>query len=460
MPLLAGFIVPHPPLIVPEVGRGKEREIAQTVQSFHAIAAELAALAPETIVVISPHSTLYADYIHISPGTSASGSLRQFGAPKEYKTAYDSALVSEISKLCEQSDFPAGTLGEKDPALDHATLVPLHFIKQYLSNFKLVRIAISGLSRQEHYEFGMLLSKAIEKSGRKVVIVASGDLSHKLTHDGPYGYSPDGPKLDAELVKIMKSGDFGAFLDLDEALCENAAECGLRGFVMMSGAFDKKAVTPRFYSYEGPFGVGYAVASFHAFGIDDSRDYLSRFKENSLRKIQTIRDGEDAYTRLARETLEGYVSTGRLPAVPADLADDMQNRRAGVFVSIKKHGELRGCIGTTSPVRESIALEIMHNAVAAGAEDPRFSPVRQGELTSLVYSVDVLAPAEPVTDRSKLDVKRYGVIVSKGSRRGLLLPNLDGVDSVDKQLQIACQKAGISPDENFDVSRFEVVRHT
>jgi AmmeMemoRadiSam system protein A len=133
--------------------------------------------------------------------------------------------------------------------------------------------------------------------------------------------------------------------------------------------------------------------------------------------------------------------------------------RAGVFVSLKKNGQLRGCIGTFEPCQENIASEIIHNAVAAGVNDPRFWPVELDEIPELDFSVDVLTPPEPVRSRDELDPKRYGVIVNNGRRTGLLLPDLDGVDTVDEQLSIACQKAGIAPDEPIHIFRFEVNRY-
>jgi AmmeMemoRadiSam system protein A len=128
-------------------------------------------------------------------------------------------------------------------------------------------------------------------------------------------------------------------------------------------------------------------------------------------------------------------------------------------VTIKKHGELRGCIGTISPVTNSIAEEICRNAVSSCAGDPRFDPVRPEELPDLQYSVDVLSPPENISSPDMLDVKRYGVIVSRGARRGLLLPNLDGVDTVEQQIDIAMKKAGIRPGEDYKLQRFEVIRH-
>mgnify|MGYP001313738401 FL=1 len=162
---------------------------------------------------------------------------------------------------------------------------------------------------------------------------------------------------------------------------------------------------------------------------------------------------------LARLTLETYVRTGKKIARPEGLPEEMLENRAGVFVSLKKHGQLRGCIGTIAPTCPCIADEIIQNAISAGTQDPRFSPVRENELDDIVYSVDVLSKPEPVKDKSELDVIKYGVIVTAGHKRGLLLPNLEGVDTVEQQLAIARQKAGIRDDESYTIERFEVVRH-
>ena len=138
--------------------------------------------------------------------------------------------------------------------------------------------------------------------------------------------------------------------------------------------------------------------------------------------------------KLARLSLETYVRKGEYAPIPDDLPDDMTRRKAGVFVSLKKHGQLRGCIGTISPVTNSVAMEILRNAVSAGTEDPRFAPVNKAELDEIVYSVDVLSEPEDISSIEELDVKKYGVIVSSGFRRGLLLPNLDGVDTPEQQV--------------------------
>jgi len=160
---------------------------------------------------------------------------------------------------------------------------------------------------------------------------------------------------------------------------------------------------------------------------------------------------------LAKKTVETYVREGKTPQ-PEELTPEMK-QKAGVFVSIHKFGELRGCIGTIEPQKDSVAEEIITNAISSATGDPRFPPVAPNELKDLDYNVDVLTTPEPVASQDQLDPKRYGVIVEVGFRRGLLLPDLEGVDSVDYQIDICRQKAGIAPDESVKLYRFEVRRY-
>lgn len=159
---------------------------------------------------------------------------------------------------------------------------------------------------------------------------------------------------------------------------------------------------------------------------------------------------------LAKKTVESYVREGKVPQ-PRELTSEMKER-AGVFVSIHKHGELRGCIGTFEPTKANVAEEITTNAINSATEDPRFPPVAVSELDDLEYSVDLLTQPEPVKDASQLDAKKYGVIVQSGFRKGLLLPDLEGVDSVEEQIAICRLKAGISPQEPVNLYRFQVRR--
>ncbi len=462
MSIKAAYIVPHPPLIFPEVGGGEEKNIQTTIDSMRSISKEIAEIKPDTIVIISPHSIMYSDYIHISPGNSAEGDMSQYRAPQvRIRLKYDTDFVKDLEINSEQSGIPAGTLGEKDSMLDHATMIPIRFINEVYTDYKAVRIAPAGISFDDLYKFGQVIKLTAEESDKKVVIIASGDLSHKLLDDGPYGFAKEGPEFDDLICRAIETGDFGIFMDMDPSFEEKAANCGLRGFIIMAGALHKTKVDSELLSYEGPFGVGYGVGKFMPKGQDDSRDFLDKFLRSQKDKIDEQRSKEDEYVTLARNTVEELAIHHKEYKPPQKLLQAMIDEKAGVFVSIKKDGELRGCIGTTGPVTANISQEIIRNAISASSEDPRFPPITREELDRLSYSVDILKPPEDIADKSMLDTDKYGVIVSLGMKRGLLLPNLDGIDNVDDQIKIAMQKAGISLSDIDKVSlqRFEVVRH-
>lgn len=462
MPVLGAIIVPHPPLILPRVGKGQEKRIQATVDAYRAAAARVAAWEPDALIVSTPHSVMYSDYFHLSPGTGAHGDMSRFGAADERLEAdYDVSLRNEAIRLAEEEGLDAGTLGERDASLDHGAFIPLWFLRAAGVRCPIVRVGLSGYSPLHHYRLGQCFARAAENLGRRMAFVASGDLSHKLKPDGPYGFAPEGPVYDEQVTAAMASGDFLRFLTMDEGLCDRAAECGQRSFQIMAGALDGLAVEPELLSHEGPFGVGYGVAVFTVTGRDLSRRFGERFAETRRERVSVQKASEDAWVRLARLSLETYVKTGkRLDSLPSGLPAELAETRAGAFVSLHIGERLRGCIGTIAPTAPSVAWEIVQNAVSAGVRDPRFSPVRTSELDELTYSVDVLGESEPIVSPAQLDVKRYGVIVSCGTRRGLLLPDLDGVDTVERQIEIAREKGGIGALEKYRLERFEVVRHT
>ena len=468
MSVIAAYVVPHPPLILPEVGRGQEAGIQSTVNGFKEAAAMFAANAPETAVLISPHSVMYADYFHISPGDETWGDMSAFGA-RGPRTAviYDQAMAEAIERAAGSRRLPAGSAGQRDKRLDHGSVVPLRFFQEAYPDFRLVRIGLSGLSAITHYQLGQCIAAAADELGRRTVIIASGDLSHRLKSDGPYGFAPEGPVFDRRVMDHLAAGDFLALLNMDPALCEAAGECGWRSFLIMAGAMDGRRVIPRLLSYEGPFGVGYGVCSIEAGDRDPGRQIGLIYEGQAAADMEAARSAEDVYIRVARYALEVYVRHGRRlsgpedlpPDIRRDLNDQLLRERAGAFVSLKIAGQLRGCIGTIGPTRQTLLAEILHNAVSAAAEDPRFEPVEEEELSRLAVSVDVLGSAEPVDDMDRLDVRRYGVIVSCGYRRGLLLPDLEGVDTPAMQVDIALQKASIRKNEPYRMERFEVIRH-
>ena len=460
MGIIRAYVLPHPPLAVPAVGRGKEIKISQTLDAMSEVAREIGELKPETIIYITPHNVLYADYFHISPGKTARGDLTRFGASgTNIEVNYDTGFVREITRLATDRGFPAGTLGERDPSLDHAFIVPAWFINERYPDYLAVRVCQSGMDPAEHYRFGQLIAETAELLRRKTVLIASADLSHKLTADGPYGFASEGSKFDKLITQILETGDFLTLLTIPESLRENAAECGYNSLTILAGCFDCHTIDSKLLSYEGPFGVGYAVARILPDGLDNSRDILNQYTTGLLKDVNKGREAEDDYRALARRSLEYRIKNGRELPFPDDIPEEMLGKKAGVFVSLHKNGHLRGCIGTISPTTNSVAHEIIQNAISAGLNDSRFEPVTEAELPYLVYKVDVLAAPEPISGPDGLDVKRYGVIVTSGFKRGLLLPNLDGVNTVEEQISIASQKAGISQNETIKLERFEVIRY-
>ncbi|WP_300412828.1 AmmeMemoRadiSam system protein A [uncultured Oscillibacter sp.] len=461
MPILGAVIAPHPPLIIPTVGRGREREVQATIDAYRTAAKQVAAWEPEALIITSPHQIMYTDYFHISPGRSAAGDMSTFGAPETRLTIrYDEGLREELVRRAESAGLRAGTLGERDPFLDHGTFLPLYFLREAGVDCPILRVGLSGFSPLDHYRLGQCITQAVETLGRKAVFIASGDLSHKLREDGPYGFAPEGPEFDCQITEAMAAGDFLRFLTMDPTLCDRAAECGLRSFQIMAGALDGLAVEAELLSYEGVTGVGYGVATFTVTGPNENRRFGEQCAELEQVRLAEKKVSEDPWVKLARLSLETYVKTGkRLERLPEGLPAEMTDRAAGAFVSLHAHGRLRGCIGTTGPTTGSVAWEIVQNAVSACSRDPRFIPVGVEELDSLEYGVDVLGQPEPISSPAELDVKKYGVIVSCGGRRGLLLPDLEGVDTVEQQIDIARQKGGISSREKYTLERFEVVRH-
>ncbi|MGB7595368.1 MAG: AmmeMemoRadiSam system protein A [Erysipelotrichaceae bacterium] len=434
MSILGAFVLPHPPIVLHEIGHGEEEKIQSTIDGFKKVAQAIAALKPDTIVLSSPHAPAYRDAFFVSECGKVSGNFARFNAKQvAISAATDLAFVAELKK--RNPDFAGSKLDADD--LDHGTMVPLYFIQQALPSFRLVRIGLSFLDDEKHIAIGKTIRETAEALGRRTVFIASGDLSHRLTKEGPYGFAQEGPVFDKTITDILASGKLSKLTSISPDLMEKAAECGYRSLLILSGVIGELNFVPELYSYEGPFGVGYATAAFLP-----------------MKAVQ-----KDRYVRLARLAVENFVLKGVEIDLPPDTPAELTQFQAGVFVSLHRQHRLRGCIGTIFPVTSCVGEEILRNAVFACSQDPRFAPVGKNELADLDIGVDVLGAPEEINYKSQLDVKRYGVIVAKGRRKGLLLPDLDGVDSVDQQIQIALQKAGIEPDEEYTLQRFEVVRH-
>jgi AmmeMemoRadiSam system protein A len=435
--------------MVEEVGGSRASVTKESAAAMHEAARTLADFDPDTVVVMSPHSPALSDAFAVDTASRYIGSLAQFGAPDlvlEYHG--DSGLATRILEYLDAAGIPGLDRGAvpsmASGQLDHGVLVPLSFLDRQ-ARWPIVDMSLSFLPLDVHAEVGRRVAAAAESLGRRIAFVASGDCSHRLTPDAPAGYSPRAADLDARLVDLIGRSDFAGLAEIDPELIEAGGECGLRSFVTLGGA--AAPASARVLSYEGPWGVGYLTALVNESAVTPSSGSKGGAPGS---------DGHEIVS-LARSTIETYVREGRT-IEPEGLDDPDLPARAGAFVSLHVNGQLRGCIGTILPVTASLAQEVVRNAIEAATADPRFPPVTPEEVDALDIKVDVLNTPE-CAEQKDLDPARYGVIVTSGTRRGLLLPDLEGVDTVEQQLAIARRKAGIGPDEPVTLERFRVDRY-
>lgn len=462
--ILGYYLMPHPPIIIPDIGKGEEKKIEETSLACNKIGREVADIKPDTIIIITPHATMFSDAIAISDEEKISGDLSQFRCTNiKMDIPIDKEFNIKLGTACHVEGIPSVLVDSEllhrynvNYELDHGSIVPLYFINKYYNDYKLVHITYSMIGDINLYKFGMEIKNVAEKLNRKAVIIASGDLSHKLKEEGPYSYSPYGELFDKALLGNLEKGDVLGAFNMNKTMISEAGQCGLNSVYILLGAMEGKEIKGELLSYEGTFGVGYGVMKLSRQQQD--RNYLDELTKYKEEKLKAKLDESNTYVKLARENLNHYFSHGKSIEDISNLPKELLNERHGVFVSLKKFGNLRGCIGTIAPTTGSVGEEIIRNSIEAAMSDPRFPEVSEDEMDDIDISVDVLMDSEPC-NKEDLDPKKYGVIVSLGMRRGLLLPDLEGVNTVDEQLQIACDKADIDFDDDYKIERFEVVRY-
>ena len=441
-------IAPHPPIMVPEVGRDAIVDVRSSIDAMSDLAERVIRNGAETVVIISPHAPLEPDAFVAYDGPRLHADFANFRAPgTTVEAELDEQLLEEIARNSLEQNL--STIRIKGDDLDHGTAVPLYFLQRNGWHGRVVALGYSFLSNQDHLRFGHCIRRGVEKLGRPVAFVASGDLSHRLMPDAPAGYNPQAHLFDEEVVEAIRSCATERIVNVDQELRRLAGECGYRSMLVAIGVAEGSEPHCEVLSYEAPFGVGYLVAQL-----------LSEPPAVAGGLTHGVAETSELPT-LARHVVETFIATGKVIDTAEDLSE-LLNARAGCFVSIKTlDGDLRGCIGTIEPVKDSLAEELIANAVSAATRDPRFSPVREDELPGLRYSVDVLTTPEPCR-LEDLDPKNYGVIVENrdGVRRGLLLPDLEGIDTAAKQVEIASRKAGIAPDSNVRLWRFRADRYS
>ncbi len=263
MPILGAYIVPHPPMAITEIGGGSEIQIINTVVGCTRVAKEISEIAPDTIIFISPHSPMYHDRFYVATGDSAKGSFARFNAPQvRFNEKMDSELANKIVAEAGALNIPTDPDGLNDD-LDHGIMVPLRFIKLQYHEAKIVRIGISDLSFEDHFKFGQAIRNAVDALDRRVVVIASGDLSHKLQEYGPYGFAEEGVEYDRRIIDVISNNELSKLMEFDADFLDKAAICGHNGFIMLSGIIDGQGFKPVFVSHDDITGVGYGIFLFH-----------------------------------------------------------------------------------------------------------------------------------------------------------------------------------------------------
>ncbi len=430
MGMLLGALVPHPPVMIPEVGGDDARCVRSTRRAMKRLARIIRRSAPDTLVLITPHAPTSFRHSYYYGGKQLWGDLAMFGAPDAaVEWLSDDMFLHQLKTLAGNRDLSL-TEGPAD-ALDHGALVPLHFLGQAGIRCPAVVLSAPGWTREKLHELGVCIGEVSRSLGVRTVVLASGDLSHRLKEGAPAGYHRRGAAFDRAVMEALSVGDFEALASIDPDLIEAAGQCALNPLLVLGGALAHDTVKGQRLSYEVPFGVGYGVVMFKP---------------------------SHPVVALATRAIWTYVRHGVVLEAPR-LSDTLPEK-AGVFVSLHAQGQLRGCIGTVEPAQDTLGHEIVHNAIAAATQDSRFAALTGEELPYVDVSVDILGPVEPVAALEHLDAQRYGVVVTKGARSGLLLPALPGVETAHEQLAIACQKAGLSPDDPcVKISCFEVMRY-
>jgi AmmeMemoRadiSam system protein A/AmmeMemoRadiSam system protein B len=471
--LVFAGIAPHPPIMVPEVGRESSVEVQNSISAMAELTARVISSKAETVVIISPHGPLEANAFIAYDGPKLFGDFANFRAPATTVHAeLDEELLDQITRAAANEQLIVMRI--RDFVLDHGTSVPLYFLQRNGWSGRVIALGYCFLSSDDHVRFGNCVRAAIEKLGRRVAFIASGDLSHRLKRDAPAGYDPDAHLFDEEIVEAIRSCSTDRILNIDQEMRRIAGECGYRSMLVAIGATRDLDSNCEVISYEAPFGVGYLVAQLagteplaQASGLSDQvSEHRVAVTNPSATSNQTeyshpLASASGSVPALARRTIETFVTSSQVIDRPDDLPE-LFNVRAGCFVSIKtRDGDLRGCIGTIDPVKDTLGEEIIANAISAATRDPRFAPVPATELPNLKYSVDVLSAPEPCS-LDDLDPRLYGVIVEdeSGFRRGLLLPNLEGIDTAEQQVEIASDKAGLTPNADVKLFRFRAERYS
>lgn len=447
--VVCAVLMPHAPILVPAVGGARGGAAAASSQAMRAAAATVLGTQPESLVLISPHSPRKPGAYGLWADDRLEGSFEPFGAPQAHVSLPNDRRLANALAVEAQSRAVAIWAIHNSP-LDHGALVPLWFLAEAGWTGPTVIFSLSFSDDDGLTRLGEAIAAAANGLHRRIALVASGDMSHRLTAGAPCGFHPQAHEFDESFIHLVHTGNYRELERINPNLRELAAEDAVDSTLLTAAAVGWQSDGHRVLNYEGPFGVGYGVAILFA----DNPPPLTAPGEGKV-ALADKREG-DALPGVARRSVADAL-VGGFEVAPMATGEYL-NLSRGVFVTVRRRNrKLRGCVGTIVPVGANLLAETWRNARLAALQDSRFPPVTADELTDLCFEVSVLHSIEAVASVDELDPRRYGVIVSTGDgRRGLLLPGIEGIKTRAQQLRLARKKGSIDPDEPVTMQRFQV----
>lgn len=445
--VVCAVLMPHAPILVPGVGGERSGAAAASCRAMRAAASCVVSHRPATVVLISPHAPRQPGAFGLWADDPLQGSFAPFNAPQiEVSLPLDPPLARAIAAEAHARDLETWTI-ERCP-LDHGALVPLWFLVEAGWAGPTVILSLNYPGENGLTALGEAIAAAAQALPRRLALIASGDMSHRLTANAPCGFHPQARQFDETFIRLVRAGDYRQVEKIAPELRELAAEDVVDSTVIAAAAVNWQTTGHQVFNYEGPFGVGYGVAVL--FAEKSCPAEADTTKTVFGKKAGTVLPG------LARCSVATALA-GSYELPPSPTGEYLDAPR-GVFVTLRQRdGKLRGCVGTVTPVCPNLVAETWRNARLAALQDNRFSPVTEEELPGLRFEVSVLHPPAEVLAEAELDPRRYGVIVSAAEgRRGLLLPGIKEITTPEQQVQLARKKGMISPEEPITVERFEV----
>lgn len=455
------YVMPHPTMIIPEMGEGEEEKITATADACAKVADEIGEIKPDTVIIVTPHGPQFSNSVAFSLEEKIYGQLKKNDETKVFlnfdiNVSITNNIIKELRQEhinCVRIDGKTSEIYGLSYELDYGTIIPMYFIDKKLSDYNIVHITCGNFSKYDLYKIGMTVKKVIEESDSRAVFIASGELSHRLIEGGPYGYTPEGEKFDKEITTLLSNGDVLGIFNMEQLKIDLAGECGMIPFYSMLGAMNGNKISGELLSYEGPFGIGYGVMNFSLSESDNNTHELLLNDKNQ--RYQQKKNSEGVHVKLARDSLTEYLKNGNKIDLPSYVTEEMIENEAGVFIRILKYGKVIASGGSYLPRAKNIADEIIFSSIELTQVRVQQAGVSLSDLEDIDILVDVITDVEKV-NKEELDPNLYGIYITSGLKNGFVFPKLPDINTSEEQIALGLKQGNISPLDDYTIERFKV----